>query len=48
MVKCSLNSIKVLIKDAKLKEVYEKLKSAVEDILQNDLKKCAETEDKLM
>lgn len=43
-VKCSLNSIQGLIKDAELKKVFEDLKSAVEDILQNDLQKCAEAE----
>jgi len=50
-VKCSLNSVEGLIKDAELKKAFEELKSAVKDILQNDLKKCAETEglkDKLM
>lgn len=43
-VKCSLNSIKALIKDAELKKVYDELKSAVEDIFQNDFKKCADVE----
>lgn len=43
-LKCSLNSIKELIHDADFKQVYVEFKSAVENILQNDLKKCAETE----
>lgn len=43
-VKCSLNSINELIKDAELKKVYEQFKSVVEKNFQDDLKKCAETE----
>lgn len=44
-VKCSVKSIDELIKDAELKKLFEELKNAVKDVVQNDLKKCAETED---
>lgn len=43
-LKCSLNSIKELTHNAEFQQVYEEFKSFVDDILQNDLKKCAETE----
>lgn len=43
-VKCSLDSISELINDAELKEEFEVFKSAVNGILQNDLKECADIE----
>lgn len=46
-VKCTLKSIDELVKDAEpeLKKLFEELKSAFQDVLQNDLKKCAETKE---
>lgn len=43
-LRCSLNTIEELVHTAELKKAYEELKSAMDNILQIDLKKCAETE----
>lgn len=41
-VKCSVSVIGQVIQDSDLKQDYLEYKSAVENVLQNDLPKCAE------
>lgn len=43
-VKCALNAITELIVNGELKTDFEKLRLAVEEILENDMKECAQAE----
>lgn len=42
---CAIKTIKPLMTEPKMKELYDEFKPLAEAFLQNDMKKCSETKD---